>query len=161
MKTDIPRVLPPRTIWKPQPHWLVTNWPGLMEPTRDESCPSGQCRVPTAPRDGEFPSPGQKSFLHLYNFNNPRTKTEISRVYTAPHGVETLTQGTPLLLLIGVREASGLHPIVATSSARNIIKCHRILLVTVVQLPAVSNGVSGRRTFNMDQHVRPSLDAAQ
>ena len=160
MKTDIPRVLPPRTIWKPQPHWLVTNWPGLMEPTRDESCPSGQCRVPTAPRDGEFPSPGQKSFLHLYNFNNPRTKTEISRVYTAPHGVETPTQGTLLSLLIGVREASGPLPMGASTSARKIIKRNRILLVTVVQLPAVSHGIAGRCTFNMDQHVRPSLDPA-
>ena len=37
------------------------------------------------------------------------------RVETAPHSVETPTQGTPLL--IGVREASGPHPMGVKSSA--------------------------------------------
>ena len=40
------RSIPPRRVWKPQPHWLVADWLRLMEPARGESCPSGQRRGP-------------------------------------------------------------------------------------------------------------------
>ena len=41
-KWGSPGSIPPRTVWKPQPHWLVADWLGLMEPARGESCSSGQ-----------------------------------------------------------------------------------------------------------------------
>ena len=44
--------------------------------------------------------------------------TVIARVDTAPHRVETPTQGTPLL--IGVREASGPQPMGVKSSASSL-----------------------------------------
>ena len=47
----------------------------------------------------------------------------IPRVDIAPHGVETTTQGTPLL--IGVREASG--PPNGCKEFRKFITCHQIL----------------------------------
>ena len=40
--------------------------------------------------------PGLEVLPYLYNSDNPETKVEISRVDTAPRGVET-----PILLLIG------------------------------------------------------------
>ena len=59
--------------------------------------------------------PGSEILSFRYNSNKRGTKTVIPRVDTAPHGVETPTQGTPLL--IGVCEASGPHPMGARSSA--------------------------------------------
>ena len=64
------------------------------------------------------------------NSNNPGTKTVIPRVDTAPHGVETPTQGTPLL--IGVREAGGPHPMGVRGSASSltVIKpCSHLFLI--------------------------------
>ena len=56
-------MIPPHTVWKPQPHWLVADyWLGLMEPARGESCPSGQCRGPAAPREDKVSSPDDTSF---------------------------------------------------------------------------------------------------
>ena len=54
--------IPLRTVWKPQPHWLVADWLGLMEPARGESFPSGQHRGPAAPEEDKFSSSDQKSF---------------------------------------------------------------------------------------------------
>ena len=62
-----------------------------MEPARGESCTSGQRQRPAAPGEDQFLSPDQKILPYLYNSNNPGTKTEISRVDTAPQGVETPT----------------------------------------------------------------------
>ena len=39
----------------------------------------------------EAPAPVRKSFQHLYNSNEPETKTVVPRVDTAPHDVETST----------------------------------------------------------------------
>ena len=77
----------------------------------------------------------------------------IPRVDTAPKGVETPTQGTPLL--IGVREASGPHPTDVRISPRSspVIKKY--------YCTATFFGSWSSCTFNMDYHVRPSLDAAQ
>ena len=47
-KRRSPESIQPRRVWKPQPHWLVTDWLGLMGPARGESCPSGQRRGPAA-----------------------------------------------------------------------------------------------------------------
>ena len=66
----IPGSIPLRTVWKPQPHWLVAGWLGLMEPTRGESCPSGQRRGPTAPGEDRVSSPDQSS---LYISTTPAT----------------------------------------------------------------------------------------
>ena len=56
---------------------------------------------------------GLQIFPYIYNPNNPGTKTVIPLVDTVKHGVETPSQGTPLL--IGVREASGPHPMGVSS----------------------------------------------
>ena len=90
-KCTPPRSIPPRTVWKPQPHWHLADWLGLMEPARRESCLSSQRRRPAAPGKDEVPSPDQKILPYLYNANKPGTKTQIPRVDTAPHGVDTPT----------------------------------------------------------------------
>ena len=57
-----PRSIPPRTVWKPQPNWLVADWLGLMEPAGGEGCPSIQGRGCAAHGNVKVPSPDQKSF---------------------------------------------------------------------------------------------------
>ena len=61
-KTEVPGSIPPRTVCKPQPHWLVANWLGIMEPARGESCPSGQRRGLAAPGEDAVSSPDQNYF---------------------------------------------------------------------------------------------------
>ena len=61
--------------------------------------------------------PGLEMIPYLYNFK-PGTKTVIPRVDTAPHGVETQTQGTQVL--IGVRGASGPHPMGVRTSTSSL-----------------------------------------
>ena len=96
---------------------MVADWMGLMEPAGDKGCPSGQGRGRAAHGEVNVPSPDQKSFYICTIPTNPEpgTKTVIPRVDTAPHGVETPTQGPPLL--IEVREASGPHPMGVRSPA--------------------------------------------
>ena len=48
-KIRSPGPIPPHTVWKPQLHWVIADWLGLMEPTRGESCPSGNAEVPPHP----------------------------------------------------------------------------------------------------------------
>ena len=48
-KRRSPASIPPRTVWKPQPQWLVADWLGLMAPAWVESCPSSQRRDPAEP----------------------------------------------------------------------------------------------------------------
>ena len=55
-------LISPRKVWKPQPLRVITDWLGLMEPARRESCTSGLLRGHAAPGEDRFPSPGQKSF---------------------------------------------------------------------------------------------------
>ena len=78
-----PRLIPPRTVWKPHPHRLIADWLRLIKPARLESCPSGQRRGPTTPGDDETSS------LDRNPSKTPRTKTVTSRVDTAPHGVKS------------------------------------------------------------------------
>ena len=76
-KRRSPGSIPPRRVWKPQPHWLVADWMGLMEPARGESCSSGQRRGLAAPREAMFPSPDQKSF-HISPTPTPRGQKRTS-----------------------------------------------------------------------------------
>ena len=62
-KRKSPGSIPPRRVWKPQPHWVIADWLELiMEPARGESFPSGQRRGPAAPGEHRVSSPDQKSF---------------------------------------------------------------------------------------------------
>ena len=78
-KRRSPGAIPPRTVWKPQPHRLVTDWLGLIEPARGESCPSGQRRGRRT-REGLGLIPGLEILTYLYNSNNLGTEAEIPRV---------------------------------------------------------------------------------
>ena len=55
-KRRSPGSIPPRRVWKPQPHRVIADWLGLMEPARSESCPSGQRRGPAEPGEHNFQS---------------------------------------------------------------------------------------------------------
>ena len=91
-KRRSPRSIPLRTVWKPQPHWPIVDWLGLMESARGECFPSGQRRGPAAPGEDRVLSPDHKSFhISTTNSNKRGTKTEIARVDTASRGVETPT----------------------------------------------------------------------
>ena len=61
-KWGSPGSLLPRTVWKPQPHWLSADWLGLMKPTGGEGCPCGQGRVCAAHREVMVPSLNQNLF---------------------------------------------------------------------------------------------------
>ena len=65
-----------RSAWcgNPNPHCLVANWMGLMEPARGENCPLRQRQGNAAPGEDKFPSPDEKSFQISTAFNNPGTK---------------------------------------------------------------------------------------
>ena len=84
-KTVMPRVdTAPYGVETP---WLVVDWLRLVEPARGESCPSGQRRT----RGGQGLILGSEMLPYLYHSSSRRTKTDISRVDIAPHGVETPT----------------------------------------------------------------------
>ena len=75
---------------------------------------SSRDNVEASPHPGRIGShPRIKILPYLHNSNNKGTKTEIPRLDTAPRCVETPS----ILLLIGVREANGQHPMGARSSA--------------------------------------------
>ena len=59
---DPPGRYHPARCGNPNPHRLIADWLGLMEPARGESCPSGQRRGPAAPGEDIFPSPDHASF---------------------------------------------------------------------------------------------------
>ena len=82
-----------RTVWKPQPHWLVADWMGLMEPTRGKSCPPGQCRGPAAPEEDEVSSPDEKSFRAN---TNPATRGRKQR-FPGPKPLHTMCKLQPPL----------------------------------------------------------------
>ena len=66
-----PGSIPPRTVWKPQPHLLVADWLGLMEPTGSEGCPPGQGRGRAAHGEVKIPSSDQKYF-HISTISKRR-----------------------------------------------------------------------------------------
>ena len=43
-------MIPTRTVWKPHLHWLVADWPELMQPTRGEVAPRDNVEAPPHPR---------------------------------------------------------------------------------------------------------------
>ena len=118
-KRRCPGSIPPRTVWNPQPHWLIADWQGLMEPARRESCPSGQRRAFTAPGEDKVSSPDQISFHISTTLTNQRDKYGDSTGRYRPTRCGSPNSGYTLLL-IGVREASGPHPMRARSSARSL-----------------------------------------
>ena len=84
--------MPPRTLWKSQPHRLIADWLGFVEPAHGESFPSGKRRGRTAPGEDRVSSPDQQYLrIPTTNSSNLRTKTGIPRVDTTPRGVETPT----------------------------------------------------------------------
>ena len=66
---------------KPQCHWPIDDWLGLLDPPRGEDCVSGERRGPTAPGEDNFPSPGQKSFHISTSPNTRRRKPDLSGRY--------------------------------------------------------------------------------
>ena len=66
--------IPPYTVRKPQPHWLIADWLGLMKPACGESWPSRQRRGPAAPGEDKVSSPDDNSFYTclLYTSPSPR-----------------------------------------------------------------------------------------
>ena len=76
-----PGSIPPRRVCKPQPHWVIADGLGLMQPARGESCPSGQRRSSAAPEEDKFPSPGQKPFYF------PTTPTTRGRHRRSPGSI--------------------------------------------------------------------------
>ena len=65
--------IPPHTVWKPQPYWVIADWLELMEPARSENCPSGQRRRPAAPGEDKFPSL-YKEIFHIYTSQTTRER---------------------------------------------------------------------------------------
>ena len=76
-------------VYQPQPHRVIADWLGLMEPARHESCPSGQRRIPAAPREDNLQSQGKQQFFYIYDTNNQGTKKQFARDDTPPQIVET------------------------------------------------------------------------
>ena len=95
-KCRSPGSIPPRTVWKSQPHWLIADWLRFVGPARGASCPSGQRRSPAAPGENRVLSPDQNPSMH-YNSNSLGTKTEIPRNDTPPYVAQTQA----LWLLVG------------------------------------------------------------
>ena len=54
-----------RTVWKSQPHWLVVDSLGLVEPARGEASPSGQRRGPAASGEPTVPSSNRNPSIRL------------------------------------------------------------------------------------------------
>ena len=81
-KRRSPGSIPPRRVWKPQTHWVIADWLGLMEPACGESCPSGQRRGPGAPGEDKLPSiSGSEILPYLYNSNNRDENADPPRRY--------------------------------------------------------------------------------
>ena len=57
--------IPPRTVWRPPPHPLITDWLGLKEPVRCEILPWGQRGSLATPGEDRVSSPDQEDF-HTY-----------------------------------------------------------------------------------------------
>ena len=98
-----PRSIPPRTVWKPQPHWMVANWRGLMGSARGESCPPGQRRGLAAPVEDKFPSADQNSF-HICITPTTRGRKRRSPGSVPPRAVWKLQPHWPMADCLGLME---------------------------------------------------------
>ena len=86
----IPRADTAARVSKPQSHWLVADWLGLIQPARGESCFSGQRRG--SPQPGRIGShPWIRNPSVSLQLQQPGGETEIPPVVTAPHNVKTPT----------------------------------------------------------------------
>ena len=92
-KTEIPGVdTAPYGVEAPTPRagWWLAEARGASA-RRELRCPSGQRRGPAAPGEDQVTCPGSEILPILYKSNQPGTETEIPRVDTAPHDMETPT----------------------------------------------------------------------
>ena len=79
---------PPCRVWKPQSHWPIADWLGLLEPARGEGCRSGQRRGHAAPGENKLSSPRQNP-IHISITPTTREVNGDPPVDTGPQGVET------------------------------------------------------------------------
>ena len=103
-KMGIPGSILLRTVWKPQPHWLVADGLGIMEPAGVEGCLSCQGRGCAAHGEVKVQSADQNSFLISTTSTNREQDGDPTGRYR-PTQYGNPNSGTPLS--IGVREASG------------------------------------------------------
>ena len=80
-ENEIIRVNTPRRMWKLPPHWLLADSPGLMEPERIQSFPSGQRPGPAAIGDDRASSL-QKKYFHIST-----TPTTLARKRRSPKSI--------------------------------------------------------------------------
>ena len=85
-KRRSPGSIPPRRVWKTQPHLLVADWMKLMEPARGESCPSGKRQGSAAPREDNIVSPDENS-LHIFTTPTTRGRKQRSPGSIPPRAV--------------------------------------------------------------------------
>ena len=79
-KPVIPGSIPFSTVRKTHPPWMTADRLGFVERART--------------RGGEGPIPGSEILPHLYNFDEPGTRTVVLRVDTAPHDAESPMWGS-------------------------------------------------------------------
>lgn len=75
----------------PNPHWVISNWLGLMESECRESCRTEQRRGPSAPEDNNVPFPNHEQFLTYITPTIRGRKRTPPKADTAPQGMGTLT----------------------------------------------------------------------
>ena len=78
----------PRTVWKPEFHWLVTVSWSMRAPEELPLWPTSTFR---RTRGGRGLIPGLASHPCLCDINNPGSETEIAPDYTASKGMESPT----------------------------------------------------------------------
>ena len=125
--------IPPRTVWKPQPHWLVADWLGFVKPPA-----LGEHTIPSSETNAFFISttPINRGRKRLFPRKIPPRTTRKAQLgvhhcwlrFVKPddsssHDAETPTTGTPLLAR--VREAGGLLPLGERRFNRFI--CHDVI----------------------------------
>ena len=87
---------PPRTVWNPESHWLVTVSWSLRAPEELPLWPTSTFRRTGGGR-GLITALG--SHPYLCDLNNPGTETEIGRVFTDSQGMVTPTPLTGCRLI--------------------------------------------------------------
>ena len=75
-----PGSIPPLTVWKSQPHWVLTK-------------PQPGVRSASATQGVKYVIPGSEILPCFYNSSKPGMKAVVPRVDTVEHGVESLNWG--------------------------------------------------------------------
>ena len=120
-KCRSPGSIPPRMAWEPQPHWLVADWLGLMEPAGGEVAPPAKVEV--APLTGRLRCHPRIRYISIsLQFQQTGDQDGDPTGRYRPTWCGNPNQGRPLL--IGVRESSGPYPMGVRSSGSlvNVIK---------------------------------------